>query len=1047
MFERPKEALFTPSAEEETLEFWKRNRIFERSVENRRNREKYRFLEGPPTANGLPHHGSIRTRVVKDCVLRYMTMKGKYVPRVAGWDTHGLPVELEVQKELGLKGKEDIEKFGLEKFSEECRRNVFKYESEWRRITERIGFWIDLDHAYVTFRNEYIESVWWSLKTLYDRGLLYKGFKVVPYCPNDQTPLSSHEVAQGYDEADDPSVYVKFRIRDGAHAGEKLVAWTTTPWTLPSNVALAVNPGTTYARVEVDGEVLIVASTLVSALGAGVKLGEFPASELIGCAYDPPFNYLSQGKRHLVLGYDGVTLNEGTGVVHMAPAFGAEDFEVCSANGMAFFQPVDSRGRFTSEVLEFQGLFVKDADKKIISYLREKGLLVKAERVRHTYPFCWRCGSPLLYYAWPTWFVKTTALKQQTISLNAGVHWVPSHVREGRFGEFLNEMVDWALSRNRFWGTPLPVWECGACHSVKVVGSVRELVEASIRKPGRLDLHRPFVDEYVLRCERCGGEMFRDPVVIDVWYDSGSASFARLHYPFENADELSRNMPADFISEGVDQTRGWFYSLLTLSSLLFNQPAYKACLVIGLVLNEKGEKMSKSERNYVDPWTLISSYGADPFRWNLLGSTPSWESIRFGESGVADAKRRFFNIFENSLAFFLTYAELDGFDPAHTLVPPSKRSILDKWLLTKLQGLVEQCGESLDRFEFSRAVNAVERFVVDDLSQWYIRRSRRRFWKSVHDDDKWAAYSTLYDAFRCLSTLIAPIAPFTAERVYRILSPGDAAPSVHLLDYPRKDGEQVFEEAYDEVERVRLVVEALRAARSEAQVKTRQPVASCQIYCDDATWTAVERNMELVLDEVNAKQLSRIDSLSGQLTYDLEPDPSALGRRFKAKSRAVADTVLRSRKEYAQKLAEEGRAAVDLGGESVEVSTAEFRVLVSPKQGYTHSEKGGIHVFIDLSTTPQLEAEGIARDIVRRIQLIRREINLDYDQKIAVALTAEDAGIVEAVNQFKKYIMDETLAASLEANRGTGRGDPVDLDGSKIWIEVSRLDQTQTEGS
>ncbi|PSN88361.1 isoleucine--tRNA ligase [Candidatus Marsarchaeota G2 archaeon OSP_D] len=1037
MFKKPSQNLFGPNSEVEVLSFWRENRVFEKSVEDRRGKPLFRFLEGPPTANGLPHHGHIRTRMFKDLVLRYAAMRGHYVPRIAGWDTHGLPVELEVQSELGLKFKEDIEGFGLSRFAEECKKSVFKYETEWRRLTERIGFWLDLEHAYITFKNEYIESVWWSLKQLYDKGLIYKGFKVVPYCPRDETPLSSHEVALGYDEADDPSVYVKFRIIEGPHKDEVLVVWTTTPWTLPSNVGIAVNPSADYALVEVNGEKLLcVVNRLKAVFGDISPLKLYKGSELIGARYAPPYDYVkSDGDKYRVVGYENVSVEDGTGILHMAPAFGEEDYEVCRENGLAFFQPVDSKGRFTSDVEWLKGVFVKEADQRIIADLKRRGLVVKAERIKHTYPFCWRCGSPLLYYAWPTWFIRTTAQKSRIQELNQQIEWYPSHIRDGRFGEFLREMVDWALSRNRYWGTPLPIWECAECGNRVAVGSMKELLELAIRKPERLELHRPFVDEFVLRCGVCGGDMRRVSEVIDVWYDSGSASFARFHYPFEGVEEFKANYPVDFISEGVDQTRGWFYSLHVLGTLLFDEKAYRKCVVIGLVLNEKGEKMSKSKKNYVDPWLLLERYGADPFRWHILGSTPIWEPIKFGETGVAEAQRRFFNILENSITFFLTYAELDGFDPKLNVVPPEERLPIDRWLLTELSNLVRNVTLWLDEFEVNRAVIAAERFVVEDLSQWYIRRSRRRFWKEEKDKDKWSAYSTLYEVLLTLSKLLAPIIPFASEKIYQTLRSEGEPLSVHLCDYPAKGFEDL--KAHSGVAASRLVVEAFRAARNEAKIKTRMPLKLGLVYCGDDIWNAIQENMELVLDEVNVKELRRLTTLKGYIKYAVKPKLGAIGRRFKSKAKSVLELIDANNEQLALQLSEEGSANLLVDGEEVKLTYDELELLLGTQPGYVHYGRDGVHVFLNTDVDKEMEREWLMREVVRRIQLTRKELNLKYDEKVGLLLWVDDESLKSVIQEYAEHIMRETLAESLEFNESAKNSVKHQVEEYTLWVKLN----------
>jgi isoleucyl-tRNA synthetase len=1033
-FARNSGRILGPENEETVLKKWDAEHVFERSIQKRAGSTLFRFLEGPPTANGHPHPGHVRTRTIKDVVLRYKSMCGFYVPRDAGWDTHGLPVELEVQSELGLRSKADIESYGVEKFAEECRRNVFKYEQEWKEMTRRIGFWIDLDHPYITFENKYIESVWWSLKLLYDRGLLYKGFKVVPYCPRDGTPLSSHEVAQGYDETDDPSVYVKFELTTGPHRGEKLVAWTTTPWTLPSNIALAVKSDAEYVSFEYKGETLICASALLEKVFGNVRVIEkFLGRDLVGSSYIPPFDYTAglPGKKHIVVAHDKVSLEEGTGVVHMAPAFGEEDYEVCKQNDLAFFQPVDSNGRFTQEVPDLNGIFVKEADSRIIQALKTKGLLVKSERYRHNYPFCWRCSSPLLYYAWPTWFIRTTIKKDLIIENNEKVKWYPQHIKDGRFGEFLEEMVDWALSRDRYWGTPLPVWVCSNCGAVEVVGSLEELRRKAIYAPENLELHKPFVDRILLRCPKCSGEMRREPVVIDVWYDSGAATFARYHYPFENQSTFDNNFPVDFITEGVDQTRGWFYSLHVLGSLLFESPAFQRCLVIGLVLNEKGEKMSKSKRNYVDPWELIRTHGSDPLRWHILGTTPT-ESVRFGERGVVEAKRRFFGILENVVSFFLTYAELDDFEWTGA-VDTSILNTLDRWVLSKLQVLVRDVRSHLEDFEFNRAVEKMEKFLVDDVSQWFIRRSRRRFWKEDKDVDKWAAYQVLYYILLQFVKLIAPLAPFSAELVYQQLAPADG--SVHLCDYPQFEQGFYFEQDMIDMERVLAVVEAVRNARGRANVRIRQPLLDVKVFCSNEVWASLQRNMETLLEEVNVKRVERLTQLPEGTVYALNAKPAEIGRRFKNKAAHVLRAVETNKNSIAKQLLETGSAGLDVDGQRESLSLNEFELNITTEPGYVHAQNGEVHVFLNTSIDEHLEREGIARDIVRHVQLMRKELNMNYDDRIILWIYSEDSSVQTAVAEFSDYIRSETLATQVITEKSE-LAQAVDLDDSTVWIHV-----------
>ncbi len=1047
-FERPVEPLFSVKSELDIALFWNKEKIFEKSVSNREGGVLFRFLEGPPTANGLPHLGSVRTRIVKDAVLRYMTMSGYYVPRSAGWDTHGLPVELEVQKELGMKTREDVEKFGIREFAEKCRQSVFKYENEWKKMSSRIGFWLDFDHPYITLEESYIESEWWSLKTLYDKGKLYQGFKVVPYCPRDETPLSSHEVAQGYEQVDDPSVFVLFPLLTGSHAGESLVVWTTTPWTLPSNVAAAVRPDSDYVSFDYSGKTLICLGRRLPEVAKDAKpKGTFKGSELLGASYEPPFSFLRKdGKKNIVVAYEDISETDGSGIVHMAPAFGAEDYEVCLRNGLVFFQPVDSRGRFTAEVPDFQGEFVKDTDKKIIARLRAEGKLFKQERIRHTYPFCWRCGSPLLYYAWPTWFVRTTSDRDKIISLNREVKWYPPYIGTGRFGEFLDSMVDWALSRNRFWGTPLPVWVCKSCKSERVIGSVQELLDSAVHRPERLELHRPAIDEFVLQCAKCGGEMRRVTDVIDVWYDSGSASFSRFHYPFQGKDEFKKKFPVDFITEGVDQTRGWFYSLHVLGSMLFDQVAYRSCLVIGLVTNEKGEKLSKSEKNYVDPNLLIDKYGADPLRWHMLGAASCWDAIKVGENGPADAKRRFFNILENCVSFFLTYAEIDGYEATTTRKSEtSGLSTLDKWALSRLSATTESVRKAMEAYEFNKAVSEIENFVVNDISQWYIRRSRRRFWSEEMTPDKLAAYATLHQIFVELSKLLAPLAPFSAESMFqRLNGTSPLGGSVHLCDYPVP--KEIDSESLNEIEHVRKVVEAVRTARSSAGIRTRQPLLGALIFCDDETWKAIKSNEELITDEVNLRGVERIEDISKYMVYDVEPDLAAIGKRFRGESRELLENIAKDGPRIGKEVTTGGISKVKLGPREVEVSGAEIHVKLASVKGYSYAQKDDIHVFVNTDIRPELEMEWIARELIRRIQLSRKQTNLRFDDEISTLLWSEDERVKTAARKLHELLSKETLSREFAVDKGAQSGTKTDVDGIDVWIKLQRVSPVSQQG-
>ncbi|HEC88754.1 MAG TPA: isoleucine--tRNA ligase, partial [Thermoplasmata archaeon] len=728
-----------PQMEEEILKYWEKNSIFEKSVEKNRGEKKFVFLEGPPTANGLPHPGHVLTRTMKDVVLRYKTMRGYYVERKAGWDTHGLPVEIEVEKSLGLKNKQEIEKYGIEKFNEECKKSVFRYEKAWKEMTRRVAFWIDMENPYITLDTKYIESVWWSLKEAWKKGLLYRGYRVTPYCPRCGTTLSSHEVAQGYREVEDPSIFIKFKVKG---KDEYFLAWTTTPWTLISNVALAVHPDEWYIKIEYEGEKLILAEERMAVLLKNQEyreLDRIKGKELEGIEYEPLYRFIEPEKKcWFVILADFVTMDEGTGIVHMATAFGEEDYEAGLKYDLPVIQLVDLDGKFKKEVERWAGRFVKDVDEEIIKDLDERGLLAGRQRYKHQYPFCWRCDSPLLYYAIESWFIGMSKLRKNLVKNNEEINWYPNHLKYGRFGEFIKEARDWALSRKRYWGTPLPIWKCNECKKEICIGSIEELKEMAINFPKKLDLHRPYVDEILLKCPDCGKDMKRVEEVIDAWYDSGSAFFAQWHYPFENKEKFKKNFPYDFICEAIDQTRGWFYSLLAVSTLVFGKPSYKNVLTLGLILDENGQKMSKKARNYIEPNEIFSKYGADALRWYLISVSPPWQPKRFYEKAVKEVLSKFLLTFWNVFSFYKTYASLDDFDYKRDFVEFDKRELIDKWILSRMNKLIYEVEEKMEVFEVHKASRLIENFVINDLSNWYIRNSRKRFWTEERSIDKMA---------------------------------------------------------------------------------------------------------------------------------------------------------------------------------------------------------------------------------------------------------------------------------------------------------------------
>ncbi|HHY25052.1 MAG TPA: isoleucine--tRNA ligase [Clostridiaceae bacterium] len=793
MYKKVSTSLNFVEREMEVLEFWKENKIFGKSIEMREDGSTFTFYDGPPTANGLPHIGHILTRVIKDIIPRYKTMKGYKVLRKAGWDTHGLPVELEVEKLLGINGKPEIEKYGIEPFIQKCKESVWKYEKEWRKMSERVGFWADMDNPYVTYHNSYIESVWWALKQIWDKGLIYKGHKVVPYCARCGTSLSSHEVAQGYKDVKESSVYVKFKVK-----GEESVyflAWTTTPWTLPSNVGLTVNPSETYAKVKCGEEVYILAEALLeTVLPEEYKILERKkGSDMVGMEYEPLFDFAEvDRKAYFIIADDYVTLTEGTGIVHTAPAFGEDDARVGQKYDLPFVQLVDEQGKFVESVTPWKGVFVKDADPEIIKNLDGRNLLYKTAEYEHSYPYCWRCDTPLLYYARNTWYIKTTAIKDNMLKNNKKINWLPENIRGGRFGNFLESNVDWALSRERYWGTPLPIWECECGHR-HMIGSIAELKEMGEDVPDDIELHKPYIDNVLLRCPKCGtGKMKRVPEVIDCWFDSGAMPFAQWHYPFENKELFDDNFPADFISEALDQTRGWFYTLHAISTLVFDEPAYKNCIVLGLVQDKEGQKMSKHKGNVVDPWTVLDKQGADAVRWYFYTGSAPWLPSRFYDEAVSEAQRKFMGTLWNTYAFYILYANIDKFNPVDYKLEYEKLSVMDKWVLSRLHSLIEHVDRNLENYRITESARAIQEF-TDDLSNWYVRRSRERFWQEGMEQDKINAYMTLYTVLDTLTKISAPFVPFMAEEIYQNLTRNidpSTSESVHLCDFPE------YKEAY-----------------------------------------------------------------------------------------------------------------------------------------------------------------------------------------------------------------------------------------------------------
>lgn len=993
--------------EQRILGKWQAEDTFKKSIENREGRPNYVFYEGPPTANGAPHIGHVLGRVIKDFVGRYQTMNGYRVVRKAGWDTHGLPVELGVEKQLGISGKQEIENYGVEEFIKKCKESVFVYEHKWRELTEAIGYWTDLDHPYVTLDNTYIESVWNILATIHDKGLLYRGHRVSPYCPCCQTTLSSHEVAQGYEDVKDLSATAKFKLHD---RDEYILAWTTTPWTLPSHVALAVNPEMEYARVKQEDGIYIVAKNLVEKVMKGdyEVLSTLQGSELVGLTYTPPFNYISAEKANIVVGAKFVTDASGTGIVHMAPAHGEDDYKTCRENGISFVSVVNSEGKYTEEVTDFAGRFVKDCDLDIVKHLSEQGLLYSKEKIEHSYPFCWRCKSPLLYYAMDSWFIETTAVKDQLIANNNTVDWYPGHVREGRFGKFLEDLVDWNISRNRYWGTPLNVWVCQDCGGQFAPHSHEELRKHAISEVSpELELHKPYVDEVKVHCTHCEhGVMERTSEVIDVWFDSGSMPYAQHHYPFENKETFEQQYPADMICEGIDQTRGWFYSLLAVSTLFTGKAPYKAVMATGHILDENGQKMSKSKGNVIDPWEIIEEYGTDAFRWALLADSAPWNSKRFSKGIVGEAKSKVIDTIVNTHAFLALYADIDGYDPEKHPFKGSENK-LDRWVLSRLNSLIAKVSKGLQVNDFLNAAKAIEVF-VDELSNWYIRRSRDRFWGSGLTEDKLAAYGTLTEVLLTLSKLMAPFTPMLSEDVYGNLG---GKGSVHLTDYPAANEALIDEKLEQDMETARNIVELARNVRNETGIKTRQPLSALIVSLShDFDLPGYE---EIIKDEINVKSIEVETSDSGFVDFTLKLNLKVAGKKY-------GKNVGFLQNHFKAMSAEDTRSVVEAGqfnivspdGAELEVTSEELLIEKKAKEGFAAASGYGLTVALNTEITPELEQEGLVREVVRAVQDTRKKLDLPIEKRVNLTLDV-DHELRAAIEAFESVLRENVLVTDL----------------------------------
>ncbi len=1025
--------------EKEVIAFWKKNGIFEKSVKKNEGGEEFSFFDGPPTANGKPHIGHILTRVMKDIIPRYQTMKGKHVLRKAGWDTHGLPVELEVEKSLGMDGKQDIEKYGIEPFIKKCKESVWKYTDEWRKMSDRVGYWVDMDEPYVTYHDDYIESVWWALKEMHKKGLLYKGHKIVPYCPRCGTALSSHEVAQGYKDVKETSVVARFKVKGRENA--YILAWTTTPWTLPSNVALCMNPDETYVEIESDGARYIMAEALVPNFFEHYTVVEkHTGKEYEGTEYEPLFSW-AQGtfreKAYYVVCDGYVTLTDGTGVVHIAPAFGEDDYKVGRRYSLPVVQLVNERGCFDARCPELDGLFAKKADKRIMDMLEERGLLFKKLPYEHSYPFCWRCDTPLLYYARSSWFIEVTKVKDRLIAANRSVNWMPETIKEGRMGNFLENVIDWGLSRDRYWGTPLPVWVCPDCGAIEVIGSKAELKE-KCGVTGDIELHRPYLDELTCTCKKCGGKMKRTPEVIDCWFDSGSMPFAQYHYPFENKDLFEETFPADFISEAVDQTRGWFYTLLAISTILFDRAPFKNCIVLGHVNDKDGVKMSKHKGNVVDPWSVLDKQGADAVRWYFYTNSAPWIPSRFGAEAVSEVQRKFQGTLWNTYAFFALYAEIDKYDPSGYDLNKCRLSLMDKWVLSKLNTLVKDVDEKLAAYNITDSARAIQDF-SDVLSNWYVRRGRERYWGSEMTEDKAAAYTTLYTVLVTLAKLLAPYTPFMAEMMYQNLVPAffpDAPASVHLCAFPEADMRFVDSALEKGMGDVLDVVALGRAARNAGNLKNRQPLSEMLV----ASNRPLGLNAELTavaLDELNVKKMTFVEDGASLVKYELKPQLRTLGPKYGKKLKEISAFLAScDGAEVVAAVRGGGSFVTELGGESVVLTEEDVQIFTRSAEGYSAAAGGGITVALDTRLTEELLDEGCERELVSKVQTMRKEAGFEVTDRICIFWHDAEGRAKKTLE--KGAFAADVLAACVQAGTAEGFTKTLDINGDKATLTLQK---------
>ncbi len=1025
--------------EKQVEKFWEDNQIFEKSMKVREGNPSYVFYDGPPTANGKPHIGHVETRVIKDMIPRYRTMKGYQVPRKAGWDTHGLPVELEVEKKLGLDGKDQIEKYGVEPFIEQCKESVWKYEGMWEDFSHTVGFWADMKNPYVTYHNDYIESEWWALKEIWKKGLLYEGHKIVPYCPRCGTPLSSHEVAQGYKDVKERSAVVRFKVK-----GEDayILAWTTTPWTLPSNVALCVNPDEDYVKVTSKGYTYYMAAALVdTVLGEGAEVLEhYQGKDLEFKEYEPLFPYaekrIGNKKAYYVVCDTYVTLTDGTGVVHIAPAFGEDDSKVGHRYDLPFVQLVNEKGEMTEET-PWAGTFCKKADMAVLQALEDKDLLFDAPLFEHSYPHCWRCDTPLIYYARETWFIRMTAVKEDLIRNNNTINWIPESIGKGRFGDWLENVQDWGLSRNRYWGTPLPVWQCECGHQ-DCIGSIEELKEKADNCPDDIELHRPYIDAVTIKCPKCGKEMHRVPEVIDCWFDSGAMPFAQHHYPFENKETFEKQFPAQFISEAVDQTRGWFYSLLAISTLLFNKAPYENVIVLGLVQDENGQKMSKSKGNAVDPFDALQTYGADAIRWYFYTSSAPWLPSRFAGKTVVEGQRKFMGTLWNTYAFFVLYANIDNFDATKYSLEYDKLAVMDKWLLSRLESTVKAVDDNLANYRIPEAAKALQSF-VDDMSNWYVRRSRERFWAKGMEQDKINAYMTLYTALVTVAKAAAPMIPFMTEDIYQNLvkSIDASAPeSIHLCDFPEVHENWIDPKMEEDMADLLEIVVMGRAARNTANIKNRQPIGTMYVKSE---FQLSEFYKEIIEDELNVKEVVFKDDIADFISYSFKPQMRTVGPKYGKLLNKIKTVLseLDGNKAMAE-LKSTGELKLDIDGQEIVLLEEDLLIDMAQMEGYVSESDHTITVVLDTNLTPELIEEGFVRELVSKIQTMRKEAGFEVMDKIRVYAKDNDK-IVDIMKNHGDEIKSEVLAEDIVTGETKGYEKEWNINSEKVTMAVERI--------